>query len=177
MIARYENVGLRWQAFTINGTGIFRAAERAVERRMGRILDSWEGTPYDAGQAQKGVGAFCTAFVVGVLDELYRCAPTPLPLIPQDAAMHDPDRARAGLRWFLERYPRHERIPNGIMQPGDVLVTGPVGGGPGHALIVGPRENTIWQCSGQGVHYTGLALPTSYRLHSIYRMTNRTEWL
>lgn len=184
---RYIDVGLAWQTFNLGKGGFYRAAEGSFVRRLERILGEWEGTPYRNGQSLKGVGTFCTAFLCSVLDELYRKAqPTPLPDIPPDAAMHDPERARGGLRWFLETYPNHVRVEpeidgpykgRRIVQPGDVLVSGPVGGGPGHAILVGPRENTLWQCSGQSVHWTGLYLPDCYSLFAAYRMTDRETWL
>lgn len=139
---------------------------------------AWEGTPYREGQSVRGVGTFCTAFVCAVLDELYQDGrATSLPEIPTDASMHDRSTALAGLRWFLRRYPEHAEVTSGKIQPGDVLVTGPSGGGPGHAILVGPRENTLWQCSGGSVHFTGMALPDCYQLHAVYRMKDRIRWL
>lgn len=174
----YIPLPLKWQSFSIDGTGIYRGQENALLRRMERILSQWEGTPYHEGQSLKGVGTFCTAFICSVLDELYQNRrPTPLPEIPTDAAMHDRATAMRGLRWFLSHYPQHEEITSTIVQPGDILVTGPVGGGPGHGILVGPRENTLWQCSGGSVHFTGMSLPDAYQLHAVYRMKDRTQWL
>ncbi len=173
----YIPIGLSWKSFTING-GTHRADENAFLRRYERILAEWEGTPYRDGQCLKRVGIFCTAFVCVVLDELYRVKrPVPIPEIPTDAAMHCPETARAGLRWFLRQYPNHAEVTDRIVQPGDVLVTGPSGGGPGHGILVGPRENTLWQCSGGSVHFTGMALPDPYELFAVYRMTDRINWL
>jgi hypothetical protein len=174
----YVPLPLRWQSFCIEGTGMHRAAEGGLLRRMERIFGAWEGTPYRDGQAVKRVGTFCTAFLCAVLDELYRVErPTPLPEIPTDAAMHHPPTARAGLRWFLSHYPRHQEVTDGFVQPGDVLVTGPQGGGPGHGILVGPRENTLWQCSADSVHFTGMSIPECYQLFAAYRMTDRSKWL
>lgn len=145
--------------------------------RLDRILASWEDTPYRPGQHVRGVGTYCTAFVCAVLDELYRQPSAALPEdIPIDASMHDPELARSGLRWFLTRYPNHVRVQDGTVEPGDVLVTGPVSGGPGHAIIAGPRKGTLWQCSGRSVHRAGYSLPETYRLHAVYRMTDRHKW-
>lgn len=173
---RYVSLPVTWTSLSLSEWGS-RAEEGAILRRMERILWQWEGTPYVPGQCLRGVGAFCTAFLCAVLDELYGRTPaTPLPEIPDDASMHSPETARAGLRWFLRHYPNHVQIFDGIVQPGDVLVTGPKGGGPGHAILVGPRENTMWQCSGRSVHFTGLSIPDTYTLHAIYRMTDRLAW-
>lgn len=178
MRIQYNPIPLTWRSFSING-GTHRAAENALLRRMARIFAEWEGTPYRTGQHVKQVGTFCTAFVAAVLDELYRLdRPVPLPEIPPDASFHHSGTARAGLRWFLRQYPNHEPIPiGGEVQPGDVLVTGPGGGGPGHGILVGPAENTIWQCSGGSVHFTGFALPEPYILYAAYRLTDRMLWL
>lgn len=175
---RYVPLPLKWRSFSVNDLGMHRAQENEMLRRMGRILNDWEGTPYADGQSVKGVGTFCTAFVCAVLDELYRKErPTPMPEIPSDAAMHDRATAIAGLHWFLRHYPENERQDGDLVQPGDILITGPVGGGPGHAMFVGPRENTLWQCSGESVHYTGMHLPDVYRLFAVYRMKDRHTWL
>lgn len=173
----YVPLPLQWRSLNI-GSGLDRAAEGNLLRRMDRILAEWEGTPYRDGQSVKGVGTFCTAFVCAVLDELYRRTPaTPLPQIPTDASMHDRATAWRGLRWFLSHYPAHEALECTIVQPGDILVTGPQSGGPGHAIFVGPRENTLWQCSGGAVHFTGMHIPDTYTLFAVYRFADRASWL
>lgn len=175
---RYNPLSLRWRSLILCDTGLYRASEAAVLRRMSRELDRWEGTPYRDGENKPKVGTYCTAFVCSVLDALYRREGAKMPEIPSDASMHCRATALGGLRWFLERYPNHQRIEGREVQPGDILVTAPVGGGPGHAILVGPRENTIWQCSGKtGVHFTGMALPASYVLHSVWRLTDRMAWI
>lgn len=165
---RYVPLGLTW-----------RDPGHLPLARIERELLRWDGTPYRLGQCLPGVGTYCTAFVVSVLDALYRLQrPTPLPEgIPDDAAMHDPPRARQGLRWFLRQYPAHRQVEDGSAEPGDVLVTGPHGGGPGHGILVGPHPNTLWQCSGNGVHFTGMSIPDTYQLFAVYRMTDRQKWL
>lgn len=80
------------------------------------------------------------------------------------------------MRQIMERYPRHEEVTDGWVEPGDVLVTGPRNGGPGHMMIVGPRANTVWQASSDHVHYTGLALPYTSKLFRVYRMCDRELW-
>lgn len=172
----YLPLDLKWRSLDIDGTGMHRWAENLILRRMAKILGGWENTPYQLGQNSQGVGTYCTAFVCSVLDALYGRQTTPMPEIPADAAMHCPETARAGLRWFMRRYPCR-RVEDGFVQPGDVLITGPSGGGPGHAILVGPRENTLWQCSGRvGVHFTGMSLPFPYVLHGVYRLDNRETW-
>lgn len=150
----------------------------AVERRLGMILESWEGTPYCAGQQVRGVGVDCVRFGTAVLDELYRrTSVTPCPRLPQDISMHDKVGALGGLKFFLRQYPNHVRVNASEVEPGDCIVTGPQGGGPGHLMIVGPRENTLWQASGHGVHYTGLAMPPSVQtVYSCYRLLDKHLW-
>lgn len=175
----YKPLPLRWQAFNLcpdNGFAQDRYRAIEIERRMAKILDEWEYTPYDTKFAEKGKGVHCSAFVCRVLDELYRREPTPLPNIPNDIGFHDRAGAIAGLRWFMRQYPACYQVTGTDVQPGDVLITGPVGGGPGHAMIVGPRENTLWQASDTGVHYTGMSLPDIYELHATFRFRDREKW-
>jgi hypothetical protein len=134
-------------------------------------LDRWYGTPYNASCIEQKIGVYCTAFVVRVLDEVLGREETRMPEeIPHDASFHCPETARAGLRWFLRAFPQHERVEDGRVRPGDVLVTGPLCGGPGHALIVGPQPGTMWQATACGVHFTGLSIPRTCELHAIYRV-------
>lgn len=167
------NPGLEWRPLRL---GDDHVTAMAIEKRMDAILARWRGTPYAAGQAMAGCGVFCTAFVCRVLDELYGKEPTPLPDIPLDVSFHNPDTARSGLRWFLRSYPNHARIVNGEVEPGDVLVTGPVSGGPGHAILVGPSPSSLWEARSGGVGRTGLMIPAEYRLHAVYRLTDRELW-
>ena len=44
-----------------------------------------------------------------------------------------------------------------FLSPGDTIVSGMPGGGPGHAMIVGPWPE-IWHASRSGVVQTGLGL-------------------
>ena len=177
-MTEFQSLGLSWRCLHLPGPfACDLARARAVERRIHSVIASWEDTPYAIGQAVKGVGVFCTAFVSRVLDELYRQEPVDLPNLPQDVSFHNRDGAVRGMRWFLERYP-NDPVEDGVVEPGDVLVTGPDGGGPGHAMIVGARENTIWQSSGRvGVHFTGMSLATDYVLHRIFRPRDRHTWV
>lgn len=163
------------------------ASEKRVCERLASVLASWEDTPYSSTQAVRGVGVYCTAFVCGVLDDLYRVErPTPLNTIPHDVSMHCGASSRAGLRWFLRHYPTADRIYSATtaedgeqveVQPGDILITGPVGGGPGHAILIGPRRNVMWQASGAHVHYTGFCVPTGYMLYAVYRFSDKERWI
>ncbi len=174
---RYTSIGLSWRTLVLGDFGMFRPQEANIMRRLARILEEWCDTPYVMGEAKPRVGVYCTAFVTAVLDELYRRPQAPLPSIPHDAGMHDKETAMAGMRWFLGHWANHAKVTDGWVQPGDLVVTGPRDGGPGHAILVGPRENTLWQCSGRsGVHFTGMSIPDNYTLHAVYRMTDRLSW-
>ena len=178
---RYVPLSLQWKALRLaphgNGFGSEYARSFMIELRLARILGEWESTPYNTKFADKGEGVYCSAFVCRVLDELYRREPTELLNIPHDISFHDREGAMSGLKWFMRQFPACEQITNGEVEPGDVLITGPVGGGPGHAMIVGPRENTLWQATGtSGVHYTGFALPEIFELHAAFRFKDREVW-
>ena len=178
---QYVPLPLRWEVLKLasdNGFSNDHVCASKIENRLHRILGEWEGTPFDMKFARKGKGVYCTAFVCHVLDELYRHEPTSMLTIPDDISFHNHDGAVAGLRWFMRKFPTCFRLTDTIIQPGDILITGPDGGGPGHAMIVGPQENTLWQSTGvSGVHYTGMALPEPFRLFAKFRFRDRESWL
>lgn len=145
-----------------------------VEARIGRILKSWEGTPYVAGCRVKKGGVDCVRFVSGVLDELYGTK-TELERLPQDASFHAKDKCFAALKSFMDRYDYTE-VEDGILQPVDIVVAGPIGGGPGHALVAG--LDCLWHCTSMGVARTGFDLSQSsgHFLKKILRGSNRERW-
>jgi hypothetical protein len=182
MLARLIQLPVTWTQLKVKNAD----SAAKISKRLESVLSSWENTPYNSRHATKGVGVYCTAFVAGVLDELFRrSVPTPLNVIPHDVSLHSGPAARKGLRWFLRHYPTAQRIwsatasdsPTVDVEPGDILITGPVGGGPGHAMMIGPRKNTVWQAFGQSVHYTGLAVPEGNLLYAVYRFTDKEAWL
>jgi hypothetical protein len=147
-------------------------------KRLGAILDTWERTPYseNPGPNPKGIGVSCVGFLCGVLDELHRAMdPIDYPSLPRDLGMNNPSEARTTLRHMLEAFPKHDRVNVMSVQPGDILVVGQAG--PGHAMIVGPRRNTIWHAGGPSVHYTGWVLPPHSKLFAVYRLRNRDSWI
>lgn len=160
---------LRWTEFD---------DDPAAVERLGKILDSWERTPYseNPGPEPKGVGVSCIGFLCGVLDELLRVIePIDYPRLPRDLGMNNPAKARTTLRSVLKAFPALERVNGMAVQPGDVLVVGQ--GGPGHAMIIGPQRNTIWQAGGPHVHYTGWVLPPHSKLFAVYRLLDRNSWI
>lgn len=170
---------IEWRNLTIEiGSWPEHGISWKVLNRIERALVSWEETPYSPGQQCKKVGVDCVRFGCGVLDELYRTTKTSMPVRAQDASLHDRDGALAAMREIMGRYPEHDDVTDGWVEPGDILVTGPTGinGGPGHMMLVGHKQNTAWQATQAGVHFTGLFLPAGYRLFRVYRMCNRELW-
>lgn len=145
--------------------------------RLGSILRVWEGTPYGSGQSCAGAASDCIGFVFGALDDLYRKEPHVRVPLPSDASMHNPDSARATMRELLRMYP-NDPVTNGIIEPGDVLVTGVPNGGPGHAMLVGDLKSSLWHCNIRGkVCYTGLGFATDFQVVAgIYRPRQKELW-
>jgi len=142
---------------------------------LGTLLRSWDGTPYMAGQQVQQVGVDCVRFVSAVLDALLGRQRTGMPDLPQDTAMHNRTKAIAAMRAIIRLYPEAKVVRNPrFIEPGDVLVVGEATGGPGHAIIVGPEPNTLWQTGTTGVRKCGLGLiDASQRLFRVYRISNR----
>ena len=110
---------------------------------LGDVLRSWEGTPYAEGSQVRGVGADCIRALCGVADELLGTSTAP-EMLPADAAMTDPESARAGMRVLLRTFKATE-VSEEVLRPVDFLVTRPPGRdtGPGHAMIVG-HTRSVW---------------------------------
>jgi hypothetical protein len=153
--------------------------------RLGEVLGSWERTPYMVSQQAKGRdgGVDCVRFVCGVMDEL-RGTQTPIETLPQDAAMHNRQSAIMAMHRIGKLFQ-----PNDLIQPtdatwwaepGDLAVTSPKGGGPGHAMIVGQARNVLWESSGSGVRKVGLGtvlLPNGpWRLSYVFRPLDKSDW-
>lgn len=148
--------------------------DREIDRLLG-ILESWKGTRYASGQRTKGVSADCVGFALSAVDEFYGWQRACDPLLPSDAAFHNPLAARKAVAAIRRLYNPAERLrPAGgytDLQPLDILVVGTSAGGPGHLMLVGPRRNTLWHCSNTaGACQTGWSLGDGYeRLHAAYR--------
>ncbi|MEK7425261.1 MAG: hypothetical protein AAB131_15630, partial [Actinomycetota bacterium] len=129
---RFLPIPLRWAP-----------GDEQTSSRLRAILEPWLGTPYVAGQRLRGVGADCVGFACSVMDEMLGRSDTPRERLPRDAALNHPVKARAFMRVMLERYaPVEEVAPGKVALPGDIFVTGALGGGPGHVIIVGPDPST-----------------------------------
>lgn len=134
------------------------------------VLESWRGTPCKDGEALKGTRANCATFVWAVMLELHRPNPAPEPFLFRMADVHHGPHpaALAAVGRFKETF-HLEQIEGSEVRPGDILVAGPAHGGPSHLMIVGPRKNTVWHCTPQGVQMGGWILPGSLRLNGVFR--------
>lgn len=154
----------------------WRAMEsQQAQIRLGYVLESWRGTPYMPGQCCKGVGVDCVRFVVAVLDELAGVK-TDIKTIAPDAAVHSADVAQEAFERLIDRFDCSE-ITDGFVEPGDVLATGPLEGGPGHAVIVGSQRRMCWDAVHPKVRQISLGLRAivGQRVFNVYRMNNR-KW-
>jgi cell wall-associated NlpC family hydrolase len=111
--------------------------------RLQRILNEWEGTPHMDGQQCKGRGVDCVRFVAAVLDEMSGTK-TPLEHLPRDASFHDKAKCIGAFKRFLTLFEASHVPEEEPKQPGDVFITGPESGGPGHAIILG-TDGQLWQ--------------------------------
>lgn len=147
-----------------------------AQARLHETLCSWRGTPYMRGQQRKGVGVDCVRFCSAVWDELLGMSPYPIARLPHDAALNKPAVARAFMRHVLHHYAPIGPV-EGPAQPGDILVTGVAGAGPGHVILVGAERNTIWQAGQRSVDQHGWALTEGFQvLMHHYRFGNRERW-
>lgn len=144
--------------------------------KLKKILLSWQGTPYREGQQCRGYGADCVRFVCAVLDELDGLTRV-FKTLPQDVAMHSPASARASMRVIRKLFQPHFNVLDGTAQPGDVLITGPRHGGPGHVMIVGFQRNTLWEATSPSIRRTGWSIEGKLhnKLFRVLRMSNRSE--
>ncbi len=136
--------------------GLSESMCRHIEAFLEMELLSWKDTPYVPGQCMMKRGVDCVHFIAAVFDvmtnKLYQVA-----LLPQDASFHNKALAEASMRKFFRMYPSHA-VNSSVVQPGDVIICGPVGknGGPGHGMIVG--RDSLWHVDGTCVCKAGLAV-------------------
>jgi len=144
-----------------------------IESFLEKELLSWKDTPYVPGQCIVKRGVDCVHLIAAVYDvmtsQLHQ-----VDLLPQDASFHNKALAEAGLRQFFRMYPSHA-VSGSVVQPGDVIICGPVGknGGPGHGMIVG--KDSLWHVDGNCVCKAGLAVMQhgAYAFRQIRRLKNR----
>jgi len=154
--------------------GLAKNENEAIEQRIERLLAQWEFTPYLAGQCVRCRGVDCVHFIASIYDELtgkeYRHTK-----LPQDAAFHNKQEAEKNTRRFFKMYPCSP-VEGGIVQPGDIVICGPVGknGGPGHGMIVG--VSSLWHVDSKCVCKAGLAVMQkgAYAFKQIRRLKDRS---
>lgn len=147
-----------------------------AQARLAAVLAPWDGTRYMAGQQRRGAGVDCVRFVSAVLDELLG-QQTPISTLPPDTAIHAPAKAEAAFQRLCVLFPV-EPLEGAFVEPGDVLVTGPIHGGPGHAVVVGPAPHMLWHASHRRVHQVsirGIAL-LEHRFFHAYRLRGDRRW-
>lgn len=142
------------------------------------IGDYWEGTPYMEGISSHRRGVDCVRFVCNVLDGLYgESRVGEVARIKGDVSLHNKRGVMRAMRAILTTYDKHERVRDNTLEPGDVVVTGPSQGGPGHVLIAGGRQGVLWHCAKPlGVHQVGYSMPSGHKLFAVYRATDRGTW-
>jgi hypothetical protein len=111
-------------------------------------------------------------FVVRVYDEL-QGTKSLVTTLRGDVATHAPHIAQAGLDRLVGQFDLQPCGP--FVEPGDLLVCGPVCGGPGHVMIVGTVKNQLWHASYDRVKVVGMGITGMLGnvLHSVWRMPLR----
>lgn len=154
----------------------------AVQSAIERVLEDWRGTPYESGQRFKGRAGDCIGSLFGAVDELDGRARAEFPGLPHDAAMHDRRSAIAAVRELVRRYSPCEKVEpdaHGVhfVEPGDIVVTGHPGGGPGHVEMVGARRNELWHAMPvSGFHQGGWSFLEQQFLYAVYRIKDKYRW-
>lgn len=173
---RLRTLNLRWEPLSIGASP--ERAGHLVGRMIG-VLCNWEGTLYGSGQRCCGVLADCVGAVFGCIDDLDGRPRAQSPTMPPDAALHDPDTSEAALRALRDLYQPVIALASGPVQPFDILVVGPQGGGPSHVMLVGTAPGNLWHCTpGAGFHRGGWTLGSGYEvLHGAFRIGDRERWL
>jgi len=157
--------------------GVTETTCRLRESLLETELISWKDTPYVPGQCIIQIGVDCVHFIAAVFDTMTNTF-YQVSLLPQDASFHNKALAEASMRKFFRMYPSH--VVNGdVVQPGDVIICGPVGknGGPGHGMIVG--KDSLWHVDGSCVCKAGLAVMQhgAYAFRQIRRLKDRKNVL
>lgn len=156
--------------------GFSDAENRASEDYIESLLKEWENTPYMSGKCVKKRGVDCVHFISAIYDALLGVEHVYEPL-PQDMSFHDKEKAEAGLRRMFRFYPC-SGVEGDTIQPGDIVICGPIGkqGGPGHGMIAG--KNSLWHVDSIGVCRSGLCVTQAgtSAFKQIRRLDDRTVY-
>jgi hypothetical protein len=101
--------------------------------------------------------------------------------MPHDAAMHDREGAIGAMRELVRRYAPCQKVEPvaGVwhVEPGDIVLTGAPGGGPGHVAIVGAGRNQLWHAvKGSGFHQGGWSFLDVQVLYAVFRALDKERW-
>jgi hypothetical protein len=153
---------------------------KIVTPRLGMILDRWYNTPYIQQSMIPKVGVDCVRFTCSCLDDIYRISRCPTAQYPSDLALHDRKGAIAAMRFIMRRYLPNRRLkPGEPLQPFDLVSSGPIEGGPGHAQLVGITPQ-LWHIAGPGKRVTKTSLHNvakGTKVFAIFRCTDRSKWI
>lgn len=143
-------------AWATDGHGALHPDEYA---RFKFLLDQWARTPYKLYSQRRGVkgGVDCVRFITGVADSLLGIR-TQVPKVISDVSLHSRITANHSMRWMMREYDMRRVDAAEALQPMDVIVAGPPGGGPGHGILCGPDRFLYHVTCSQGVVRTGLGL-------------------
>lgn len=152
----------------------------ATEGVVERVCSAWEGTPYRHGQCARGIGVDCIHFGAAVLDELYGSRYSrDLRSLPPDACVHNRRGVEIAMRSLLRAYPAIERVEDGSVEPGDLLVFSPLLHGapaaPAHLMVAG-GHGRLWHASHPRVCFTGYFMSTQEALLAVYRAADKDKW-
>lgn len=171
---RVVEQSFQWQNIEVAGP---KNAGRFVEWRIAQELESWVGTPYGIGQRTKQVAVDCVNFCTSFLDTMIgRSTPTKIQQLRGDRCLTKQGGTLIAMKAILSCYEPHIEVRLGTVEPGDVAVTGPVGGGPGHVLVAGVRPNTWFHATPKGVQMTGSGYSAGMLPFRIYRYLDKASW-
>lgn len=170
---RYYQIARPWQPLSI----IDQTVVTIINLKLYTLFERWQGTPYMAGNQCKQRGVDCIRWVTAILDKMYSIPPTNITTLPSDASFHNKRGAMKAMVQIKRLYPHCKVLRHEPMEPGDLVIVGPPGGGPGHAMLVGTQKNTLWHCTPQsGVCKTGWSLAVGHQhIFRIYRAKNRVK--
>lgn len=169
---------LKWKPFDSD------SPLKKEEERLESILQSWKGTPYLQQSMSPGVGVDCVRFACCALDAAYGIERVPTKFYPADQSMHNRKSAMSAMKWIIKRYEPNHRVDflNEPIEPFDLVVSGPINGGPGHAMIAGVMKPQLWHIPGRRRRVT--ARSTSFKgdklfkVFAVFRCSDREEkWL
>ena len=100
-----------------------------------------------------------------------------IPNIPQDAAWHDKRSVTRAARVMMSLYAPWVKDREFTVEPGDIVIISPAGGGPGHILVAGALPNTLYHAITTRVQRTGCMIVEPFVLTRIYRPTYKKDWL